>query len=221
MDQFLTLNLDQFLTLKPQILDQFLTLQHIYIYNLSLPASLTSFCVKSPLLHKQVQNKDVCACMLERPYSSGISQRIFLRAARLQNEVGTTLCFWRHEFSHKKMLQNLPEILEPYLVSPKNPTKFSPNFPQNVLLENQKKSPTSFCRSAGRKLFSCKFVLHAESPAIKFDSSSVCMQFRQLGAEVKSVDLPRNGLRESTRGSCGHWEQTTYVGPTFKKLIQQ
>ena len=39
LDQFLTLSLDQFLTLKPQILDQFLTLQHIYIVKLLIGPS--------------------------------------------------------------------------------------------------------------------------------------------------------------------------------------
>ena len=32
LDQFLTSNLDQFLTLSPLKLDQFLTLQYVYIY---------------------------------------------------------------------------------------------------------------------------------------------------------------------------------------------
>ena len=38
-----------------------------------------------------------------------------------------------------------------YFVGPKKPAKFPPNFPQNLRKITQKKTPTSFCRSAGEK----------------------------------------------------------------------
>ena len=44
----------------------------------------------------------------------------------------------------------------------KNPAKFPPNFPANFPAENQKYSPTSFCRSAGRK--TAVFIIQENAP---------------------------------------------------------
>ena len=50
------------------------------------------------------------------------------------------------ELSYEGCSENFPDILSLYSVGQKNPAKFPPNFPA----KNQKNSPTSFCRSAGR-----------------------------------------------------------------------
>ena len=74
---------------------------------------------------------------------------IFVKAARLQSE------FWDERFFGftRNMLRTSPECFEPFFVSPiKNSTQFPPNFPHRISAQEiEKNSPTSFCRSAGRK----------------------------------------------------------------------
>ena len=78
----------------------------------------------------------------------------FLRVARLQSEFCTKDFFLSYEFSYEKCSEIFPEFFEPlFCGSEKIPGKFPPNFPlnfPNFPAKNQKKkSPTSFCRSAG------------------------------------------------------------------------
>ena len=47
--------------------------------------------------------------------------------------------------------KNAPKFLGLSLVGPKNPAKIPAKFPRNFPARNLKKSPTSFCRSAGRE----------------------------------------------------------------------
>ena len=78
-----------------------------------------------------------------------------VKVARLQSEFCTKDFFSSHEFSYEKCSEIFPENFEPlFCGSEKNPGKFPPNFPlnfPNFPAKNQKISPTSFCRSAGRK----------------------------------------------------------------------
>ena len=62
--------------------------------------------------------------------------------------------FFEPRISYEKCSEIFPEIFEPlFCGSEKIPGKFSLNFPlnfPNFPAEDQKKAPTSFCRSAGR-----------------------------------------------------------------------
>ena len=71
-----------------------------------------------------------------------------VRLARLQNKVGTKYFFSRHEFSHEKCSEIFLEIFEPLLCGSE---KIPQNSRQISLPKIKKKTPTSFCRSAGRK----------------------------------------------------------------------
>ena len=77
--------------------------------------------------------------------------------ARLQSEFCTKDLFVRAtNFLTKNAPNFSPNILSLCSVGQKNPGKFPPNFPlnfPNFPAKNQKKSPASFCRSAGRKVF--------------------------------------------------------------------
>ena len=80
---------------------------------------------------------------------------VFFRVALLQTEIGTKDFFRGANFLTKNALKIFPKLLSLSLLWVRIcPAKFPPNFPQNVPPQNQKKkSPTSFCRSAGRRSF--------------------------------------------------------------------
>ena len=81
-------------------------------------------------------------------------KRFFFKVARLQSEFCTKDFLLSYEFSYEKCSESSPEIFEPLFR--KNPAKFLPNFPPNFqisLRKIKKKSPASFCRSAGRSFF--------------------------------------------------------------------
>ena len=62
--------------------------------------------------------------------------------------------FFELRISYEKCSEIFPEMFEPLFCGLENPTKFPANFPlnfPNLPAKNQKNSPTSFCRSAGRR----------------------------------------------------------------------
>ena len=79
---------------------------------------------------------------------TGVTVRSNVKVARLQSEFCIN-CFLGLRIL-RKMVRNFPRFfLSLYIVAQKNPAKFPPNFLSNSL-PKVKKSPTSFCRSAGR-----------------------------------------------------------------------
>ena len=78
----------------------------------------------------------------------------FLKVGRLQRDFCTKDFFVELRIFLRKMLRNFPRNVWAFVLwVRKNPGKFPPNFPltfPNFPAKNQKKSPTSFCRSGGR-----------------------------------------------------------------------
>ena len=95
----------------------------------------------------------VCVCV----FLLCCSLKSPLLGARLQSEFCTKALVWSYEISCEKCSEIFPEFIEPlFCGSETNPANVPPNFPSNfpakTKIKNKKKdSPTSFCRSAGRK----------------------------------------------------------------------
>ena len=56
------------------------------------------------------------------------------------------------KISHEKCSETVPEILEPLFCGSEKTPKIRTKFPAKFPPKNQKNSPTSFCRSAGRTI---------------------------------------------------------------------
>ena len=82
--------------------------------------------------------------------------RKHFKVARLQSEFCAKDFFFELRIFLRKMLRNFPRNFWAFVLWVKKiPQKFPPNFPLNFPLKSlrkiKKNSPTSFCRSAGRK----------------------------------------------------------------------
>ena len=106
-------------------------------------------------------------CCMKLPQNSLKVPWQCLKVARLQSEFCTKDFFRATNFLTKNAMlsENFPEMFDPlFCGSEKIPGKFPPNFPlnfRNFPAKNQKKSPTSFCRSAGRTMpGKCFFFYH-------------------------------------------------------------
>ena len=85
---------------------------------------------------------------------SGLRWLKSVRVARLQSEFCTKDFFWATNFLTKNAPKFPPKFLSLYSVGQKNSRQIPAKFPTKFLkfpCEKKKKSPTSFCRSAGRK----------------------------------------------------------------------
>ena len=124
--------------------------------------------------------------------------------ARLQSEFCTKDIFRATNFHTKNAPKFSPKFLSLCSVGQKKiPGKFPPNFPQffpNFPVKNQKKkSPTSFCRNAGRILGPFRGL------GIRVDPS-----FQQFGVSETPSQGPLRALErlpENRRGSSGASER--------------
>ena len=130
--------------------------------------------------------------------------------ARLQNEVGTKDFFRGTKFLTKNAPKLSPKLLSLYFVgqtkSRKIPAKLPAKFPSQKSKEN---SPTSLCRSAGRRKFRSVPEGGADSPAAIFlagrcpnlgmDSLSCCWKIRKsFSAASKFAGKPfQRGISDS------------------------
>ena len=148
-----------------------------------------------------------------------------VKVARLQSEFCTKDYFFAsHEFSYEKCSEIFPEsFFEPlFCGSEKIPGKFPPNFPPNFPNfpeKIQKNSPTSFCRSAGRKI-------HAPSPQNRRSTSRVqnggwCVLCLFLRLEQFAHHSPKN-YHPMRRVFCGDgaWFAVPYqIGSESNRAI--
>ena len=73
-----------------------------------------------------------------------------LKVARLQSELGAKY-FLSYEFSYEQCSEMFPNIFEPLCLGWGQPCNIPAKFPAEPPREKYKNSPTSFCRSTGRR----------------------------------------------------------------------
>ena len=94
-------------------------------------------------------------CGLLGSFVKGISRHKMLTVARLQSEFCTKDFFFEPRIFLRKMLRNFPRNFGAFVLwvrknSRKIPAEFPTKFPKFPCKKIKKKSPTSFCRIAGR-----------------------------------------------------------------------
>ena len=124
--------------------------------------------------------------------------------------------FSSYEFSYEKCSEIFPEFFEPlFCGSEQVPGKFPPNFPLHFpnfpANKSKKKSPTSFCRSAGRTKFASprfsarelpRFALRIAGPS-KIKCPSLCC-FWILGGtshQLATLSRAKNQPKEEVFGT--------------------
>ena len=140
-----------------------------------------------------------------------------LKVARLQSEFFTKGFYWATISLPKNAPKFSPKFLNLSFVGPKNPSNVPPNFP--ISLRKLKKSPTSFCRSAGRIFSKCFQTCFSHVVMALFSGLSNDLPVPTPGNVLVSVSFSANLWRTSGDVVVSSVAAVLLIGPPIVELL--